>query len=292
MGFKVLNTRATFLAVSFSFVGAYFFTGCMTSSKQEQLQSSIDKMQDEISKIQTQLSTKDQQINNTTQTALASQNEAQNLRDQLQLTQGAVDEVKNRLKKIEENAGTTSQSNSADVVNLSNNTASFATLQKQIARLELMSNSRLSYARKGKMPAKIKTVTDLNKTLKIHFENANFNEIVTLTTNILTAHDATDQMLAVALEYRGEARFQLQEYKGAATDLAGVTELFPNVPRKARALLLAGDSYVYLKNNPIALLYYDECARNFASTAEGKAAAARLSNLTAQMTSPSKESQP
>lgn len=255
----------------------------MTSARQDQLQNVIDKLQDQVTKVQNQLNSKDQQINNTTQTAIASQNEAQNLRDQLQLTQGAVDELKNRLKKIEENAGSNANTNSTNAININSNSDTINTMQKQIARLELMAGSRLSYARQGKLPAKIKNADQLSKILKADFDNGNFKQVSAIATTVLLAHDATDQMLAVALEYRGEARFQQQDYKGAASDLAGVTELFPNAPRKARALLLTGDSYVYLKNNSIALLYYQDCAKNFATTAEGKAAASRLANLTAQI---------
>lgn len=287
MFFKKKNTKNIFLLTTLFFLTSYFFTGCMTSSRQDQLQVSIDKLQEQVSKIKNQLSSKDQQINNTTQTAIASQNEAQNLKDQLQLTQGAVDELKNRLKKIEENAGANSNASTANVVNISNNADSISTLQKQIARLELMTGARLTYSRKGKLPAKVKNIADLNKLLKSNFDDGNFKQVIDLTTNILSAHDATDQMLSSALEYRGEAKFQLTDYKGAAIDLANVVDIYPNIPRKARALLLLGDSYVYLKNNSIALLYYQDCAKNYAASAEGKAAVSRLSNLTVQINTPS-----
>ncbi len=256
------------------------FSGCMTSSRQDQIQTSIDKLQRQIAKLQDQLSTKDQQINNTTQTAIASQNELQGLHDQLQLTQGVVDEIKNRVKKIEENAG--SSSNSSNGININNNSDLVSSLQKQVAQLELATNSRLNYIRKGKMPQKIKTLNDVNKALKFAFDGGDFKAVVDSATSILLASDATDDMLAAALEYRGEARFQLKDYKGAAIDLSRVVNIFPNHPRKARALLLAGDCYVYLKNNAIALLYYQDCVKNFASQPEGKAASSRLSSLATQ----------
>lgn len=278
-----LNIKKTFIISTFLFASTSFFTGCMTSSRQDQLQWSIDKLQEQVAKIQNQLSSKDQQINNTTQTAIASQNEAQSLHDQLQLTQGAIDEIRNRLKKIEENSGSNTSAAASNVVNITNNTDVIATLQKQVARLELRLNANLNYPRKGKMPAKIKNNTDLDKSLKTSFDNGNFKQVIDLATSILTAHDATDHMLATALEYRGEAKFQMQDYKGAASDLATLTEVFQNPPRKARALLIAGDSYVYLKNDVIAQLYYQDCVKSFATTPEGKAAASRLSALTAKM---------
>ena len=161
-------------------------------------------------------------------------------------------------------------------------------MQKQIARLQLATSSRFSYTRKGKLNPKLKNLVEINKTLKSLLDSGNFKAAIDTATMVLLAHEATDEMLAAALEFRGEARFQLQDYRGAASDLAGVTEVFVNAPRKARALLLTGDSYVYLKNNAIALLYYQDCVKEFPNTPEGKASAGRLANLTAQMSSSTK----
>jgi hypothetical protein len=267
--------------VSFITLNAILFSGCMTSSRQDALQASIDKLQDHITKIESKLSMHD----NTAQSIIESQNETQNIKDQLQLTQGAVDEIKNRLKKIEENAGT---ANSSNVVTLNADSEAIATLQKQVARLQLATNSRFSYTRKAKLPANIKNAEELSKMLKSLFDAGKFKNMADIATSVLLAHDATDEMLGIALEFRGEARYQMQDYRGSASDLAGVLDAFSNPPRKARALLLAGDCYVYLKNNSIAQLYYQDCVKEFSSTPEGKAAASRLESLTAQMSSAAK----
>ncbi len=154
-------------------------------------------------------------------------------------------------------------------------------MQKQIARLELAQNNGLVVNRKGKVPFKIKNLATLEDALKMRLDKSDLKSVIGLSTVVLNAEAATDPMLAIALEYRGEAKFQQQDYRGAALDLALATSRFPTHSRQARALLFAGDSYVYLKNNAVAALYYQDCVKNFAATPEGKAASGRLVNLKA-----------
>lgn len=259
-----------------------FFSGCMTSSRQDQLQASIDQLNAQVQKMQGQVSSKEQQINNTTQTAIASQNEAQSVQDQLQLTQGAVDELRNRLKRIEENSASASAAPS--VLTISSNMAELlGPLQKKVARLELQANNYSLASRTGKLNSKIKNATALNKLLKSVFDKGDFAKVILLTTKVMNAANAPVDMVSLALEYRGEARFQTQDYKNAAIDFSTFVEVFPTSPRKARALLLAGDSYIYLKNNDVAKLYYQDCSSAFPGTDEGKASSSRLANLSAQM---------
>jgi TolA-binding protein len=66
---------------------------------------------------------------------------------------------------------------------------------------------------------------------------------------ILNAMEAKDPMIQIALEYRAESKFRLQDYKGAAIDFSNYIDFYPSAKKYPRALLLAGDSYVYLKNN-------------------------------------------
>jgi TolA-binding protein len=271
-----------YLSVGFILVST-LFSGCMTSERQEELQSSIDKLQGQVTRLQSQVSSKDDQIKNTTQTAIDSQTEAQNLKDQLQLTQGALDEVKMRLKKIEETSGSNALADStlikSEHSDISANSVNIFQIQKKIAILELLTKYYPNPVRKGKLPAKLKNEKDMNKSIKANMDKGNFKQVVLTTTTILGAADASDSMLALAYEYRGEAKFQMQDYHGAALDLSTELVSFSNTPRKARALLLAGDSYVYLKNNSIAALYYDECAKSFPTETEGKAASSRLASL-------------
>ena len=279
-------SKKLFLFFPFLFATPLFFSSCMTSERQDTLQTSIDNLQSHVNKLEGQLSSKDAQINNTTQTAIASQTEAQSLRDQLQLTQGAVDELKNKLKKIEENSGITTNLQS-QLGGMMTNTENIYILEKKIALLELKTNLNYSSVRKGKLPSKIKNINDEDKILKSTLDKGDFKAVAAIASTILSATDATNLMMATALEYRGEAKFQMKDFRGSAADLATELEYFPNPPRKARALLLTGDSYVYLKNNLIAQYYYQDCVKYFASESEGKAASARLSSLNATTSTPS-----
>ncbi|KAB8030634.1 hypothetical protein [Fluviispira multicolorata] len=267
-----------FLIVSTSLL----MSGCMTSSRQDQIQSSISQLQGQIFQIQEQLSSRDQQITNTTQTAISSQNEVQNLQTQIQLTQGNVDELKARLKRMEETSG--NGGSEQNVITLNNN-HEFIALQRQIARIEIMLNNRLNNNKKAKLPEKLKTIPSITKSLKTDFEQSKFKQVIDNSSAILIATDASEPMQQIALEYRAEARFKIQDFKNAALDFTSYIERFPDAPKNARALLLAGDSYVYLKNNLIAKTYYQECAKVYANMPEGKASAGRLANLTAQSNS-------
>lgn len=256
-------TKTVFIANS-----VFLITSCMTSSKQEQLEAQMNKLQEQV----------DQQITNHSKSDLSSKNDLDDLKNQIQLTQGSVDELGNRVKKIEQNSGTVPVASSnvtTGLVDVDETTM----IKRQIARLQLVTNSRLNPNRVGKLPHSIKNAADVDKVLKSEFANNNFKQVEQTATAILNAKGITDDMIATALEYRGESKFQQHDYKGAAVDLSGFIELFPKSKRYPRALLLVGDSYVYLKNNNIAVSYYQECAKHYPEQAEGKAAASRLESM-------------
>jgi len=257
---------------------SFLFQGCLTSSRQDQLQTSITQLQGQVFQMQEQLNKRDQQISNTTQTALSSKSDVESLQTQLQLTQGVVDELKTKIKRIEENAGSGTGSDS-NVISLNSSSDSLTHIQRQIARIELSANSRVGINRKGKLPAKMQTQAEINKSLKASFEQGNMKQTIDQSSLIINAAEATDSMIQTALEYRAEAKFKTQDYKGAAIDFSNYVDFFSSGTKYARALLLAGDSYVYLKNNAIAKSYYQECAKSFPNIPEGKAAAGRLANL-------------
>ncbi len=277
MGFKKTSAKRIFLG-TFLFIGILPLQGCITSERQDQLQKNIDKVQSQLNKIQNNV----QQLSNSEQNLNASQIDLQSLKDQLQLTQGDLLELKNRIKHIEETAGAGSTTVAPDVVNLNHtNNSDISSLQKRLSRVELLLNDNLfSNTRKGKLPVKIKNQTVLEDSLKTWLDSGDFKKVILISTQVLNAQDASQSMLGIALEYRGEAKFQMKDYRGAALDLGLYAEKFPKQSRSARALLLTGDSYVYLKNSAAAKFYYQECAKNYGSTAEGKAAADRLGKLT------------
>ncbi|APJ02686.1 tetratricopeptide repeat protein [Silvanigrella aquatica] len=265
------------------------FQGCMTSSRQDQLQTSLSQLQGQIVQLQEQINKRDQQITNTTQTALSSQNEVESLQTQLQLTQGTVDELKAKIKRIEENAG--GNASEQNVISLNNKSDSLTQIQRQIARIEIAATSKIGLNKKGKLPPKLTSLAEINKSLKNSFEQGNFKQTIELSSSVLHSADATDDMMQIAVAYRGESKFKLKDYKGAAIDLSNYIELYPNSSKYALSLLLAGDSYVYLKNNEIAKSYYQECAKSYPNLAEGKAAAGRLSKINTQSTSSQAQAQ-
>lgn len=257
---------------------SFLFQGCLTSTRQDQLQSSITQLQGQVFQMQEQLNKRDQQITNTTQTALSSKSDVESLQTQLQLTQGVVDELKAKIKRIEETAGGSSAAD-PNVITLNGASDNMTRIQRQLARLEIAANSRVGINRKGKLPTKLQSQADISRSLKTSFEQGNFKQTIESSSSVINAAEATDPMIQTAIEYRAEAKFKMQDYKGAAIDFSNYIDFFPSGTKYARALLLAGDSFVYLKNNSIAKSYYQECAKTFPSLPEGKAAAGRLVNL-------------
>jgi TolA-binding protein len=255
-------------------------SGCMTSQRQDQLQGSIDRLQAQIFDLQNQIASRDQQISNTTQSALSSQSNLDDLKSQLQLTQGDVDELKSKIKKMEQTAAPT-----AGVATLQNPPPASipSEILRKIARVDLMVDDILNHPRKGKLPGKIKNNNELAKALKNEYESGNFKEVINISSAVLNAQTATSAMISSALQYRGDSKFQLQDYRGAAIDLGLYVENYPNGQKYSRALLIAGDCYVYLKMNNVARTYYEEGARAFPTTPEGKAASGRLASLDAQL---------
>lgn len=244
----------------------FLVSSCMTSSKQEQLESRLDKLQDQV----------EQQYAKTDSSSKSTFDE---LKNQIQLTQGTVDELNNRMKKMEQSAGGPGASIKSSPVH---GEYDLATMQRQLARLQLATAPRVSTNRTGKLPHNVKNAGDLEKILKNEFANGNIKQAEQIANAVLGAKGANNDLLSTALEYRGEAKFQQHAYKEAAMDLSYFIEAYPKSKRYSRALLLTGDSYVYLKNHFIAMSYYQECAKDYAATQEGKACQTRLDSLLAQ----------
>jgi TolA-binding protein len=258
---------------------------CITSSKEDKIEFSLAQLRSQVSQLKELLNQRNQQITNTTQSLVNSQQDLQGLQAQLQLTEGALDELKIKVNRIEENSG--NQRSSEENLNTLNNKNfdKINLLERQIARIELLSNTKTALAKKGKLPQKIKTAESLKKTLKKLYEQNHFKQAIELSNSVLSATDTSPDLTKIALEYRAESKFKLQDFQGSAIDYSTYTENYPQSPKYPRALLLAGDSYVYLKNNNIAKSYYQECAITYSQLPEGKAASSRLKNLMTKMSS-------
>ena len=82
-----------------------------------------------------------------------------------------------------------------------------------------------------------------------------------------------------ALMFKAEAAFSSENYKASAADFGEFLRKYPNSDRRPRALLLAGDSHVYLKQLDTAKVQYKECVDKFAKKQECVAAKERLERL-------------
>lgn len=272
-------SKKIYFYLLFIFATSSFFTGCMTSQRQDQLQGSISQLQGQVSSLQQQLKNRDQQITNTTQAAISSQTEVQNLQTQIQLTQGSVDELKARIKRIEENSNDDRSEQDESTGPLKSD---IVELQKKASKLDILTSLIIQSSKKIKLPEKLKTVEAISKTLKTDFEQAKYKQLVDNAYIIINAEDASDNMIMTALEYRAETRFKMKDYKRTIVDFDNYLERYPKAQKRARAMLFVGDSYVYLKKNAMAKIYYNECSKLFPNSPEGKACANRLSNLISQ----------
>lgn len=259
---------------AFCFGMAWLLSGCMTTAQEKEMSD----LQTQVDILQKQSKQREQQLSSATQTSQNVQTDLDDLKSQNAQLQGGVDELKMRIKKIEETAGSTSQAAASTETPSSD---ALLIIERRIARLELLNADTLP--KTAKLPAKLKDVATVEKLLKADFDNSRFDDVIKISSIVINAVDAKPQAVAIALEYRGEAKFNQRNYRGAAIDLSSFVESFPTHKRYPRALILAGDSFFYLKKPQVALGYYSECKSSYTNTAEGKAAGGRMTSLTSQM---------
>lgn len=264
------NQKPVFFA--FCLGMTWLLTGCMTTAQEREMSD----LQMQVDTLQKQTKQREQQLSSATQTSQSVQTELDALKSQNATLQGGVDELKMRIQKIEETAGSTSEVSKNDASGESS-----PLIERRLVRLELLNAENVP--KTAKLPAKLKDLATLEKLLKTDFDNSRFDDVVKIASLVINSSDAKPQAVALALEYRGEAKFNQRNYRGAALDLSSFIESFPSHKRYPRALLLAGDSFFYLKKAQVALSYYTECKGNYASTAEGKAAAGRMVSLMSQL---------
>lgn len=253
-------------------------SGCMmTSQRRDQIQVSIHDINTRMKALEKKIESDRSQLDNTSQTVLASQNDLSSLQNQVQNSQGVIDELKNKISDLQEekrqnrlNQNLSSQSPQADQLIL-----------RKVSRMELLVPNAFFVIQKTrkKLPSSIATLEKLRNTYRTQYEAGHFTKIIDLSSMVFSGQNATTAMRALSLEFRGEAYFQKKDYKSSAIALGTFVDTFPKSERYQRALLLAGDSYVYLNNHETAASYYAECKNLFPSTPEGKAAHKRLASL-------------
>lgn len=253
----------------------FLFTSCVTTTQKEAMEGDIRHLENELNKLNERVGTQNKQMERATKVTISSQNDLQALQSQIQENAGDVDTLKLRLKKIEEISAQSSDRYNAKITA---NEQYITKLQRDVARLELLTPRETT--NQATPPKKnspnLKTAKDVEKFLKKQYEKGNFKELIQNATNIMESTNSNVDMIKIALEFRGEGKFQLGDYRGAAIDLSNYIEKYPNGEKQARAFLLAGDSYVYLRNEVAAMSYYNDCMKTYINTPEGNACESRL----------------
>lgn len=282
-------------------VSVFIITSCVTQSQGDAMKKDISELDYSLNRLREKVNAQLNQTERNTKTALSSQSELQSLQRQLGENAGDIDALKLRLKKIEE---TTSATIDQYLAQIQQNEKTLTKLERQVANLELAmgnltessngksaikktptsntsspSNSSSPAAAKQKLPLGAKTSAELLKIFTKDYEKGLFKELAEKTTTVIQHAQSTADMRALALEFRGEAKFNLKDYRGAALDLANYVEQNPQADRGARAFLLLGDSYVYLKKQDIARSYYRDCVQLFPNTSESQACLARAEKI-------------
>ena len=271
--------------------GAICLSACMSSRREEELQTNIRNLEVKISDVEKQLASRDRNVDalkNTTEDAnrkvQTTKGEMDDLRRQLSLTQGALDELRVKMTRLQETAGSSAGKNITDDGAASGKVADLddemTRMERRVARLELSAAPAAERAQKEKPKTalKFKTPGELNKSLAAAYVQKDYRKVVTAASDIISSPAADDQK-EIALDFRGRAYFQLQNYEKAAIDLTEFLEKYPKSDKRPMALLLAGDSFVYLKQLRAAKSYYAECVKIHPEREECKASKERLEKL-------------
>jgi TolA-binding protein len=279
MKLKFLSFYEKCLILTFS--SSFLLQGCMTSQRQDQLQSSLGQVQDQINQLQDRITKREQQITNTTQTAISSRNDVENLHSQILIMQGDIDTLNKKVVTIQKEAS--GQEKEKNIISQDNHANSLIEIQRKLARVELASNAKVAAFRTSKLPAKLQSLDKIKTSLKNTFAKNEFKQTIETCNAVLNSTDASEDMLQIAIEYRAEAKLKLNDYRGAALDILNYIDLFPKGEYYSKALFLAGNFFNNLKNFEVAKSYYQECEKYCTLPAYKTKATNNLSKMTAQM---------
>jgi TolA-binding protein len=289
--FRSMNLRRVssipfFSCIAYSFV-LFGTSGCLTSQREEQLQSNIRVLENRIVEMEKGAVQRDKSFDSVKTNAedvrrnnQAAKVENEDLRRQLALTQGAVDELRIKVSRLQEVSGQNDAS--SENLKLNDLAEQTATIDRRLAKIELEMQNKDSKEKEGS-PAKgtvgkFKNPAELSKVLAASFTKKDYKKVIQVASSVLDSN-SNSNLQEVALEYRAESQFHSKNYEQSAIDFSEFLTKFPKSDRRARALLLGGDSYVYLSQIPTAKGMYEECFKKFPSKEECKAAKERFNNL-------------
>jgi hypothetical protein len=256
-------------------------TACMSSAREENLRGEINKLRmdlhQELAKVQeSTLGTVRSTTEDASRKVQGAHGEVEDLRRQLALTQGAVDELQTRFARVSDIA--TRSANTQDVaIRLSEIEESLEKSQRRIELL-LMQDIKRESGLKSKTSLKYKTADELEKAFVSLFASKEYKKTLVLANQVLAA-DVSPGFVELALRFRAEAAFAQQDYFDSAYDFGDFVERFPKSSKFPRALLLAGDSFVYLHKFKVAKSFYQECVRVASDREECRASRERLAKL-------------
>jgi TolA-binding protein len=253
--------------------------GCVSSSREEALRTSIASLEVKVSALQRELADRDQTLKSKSAVVDSASAGLEDVKRQVSMTQGAVDELRVKLARLSE-AGDSGVGAGPSESNVSDDVDRLATLEERIAKLEQAASSKDAKGAKssGKAAPKYASAADLTKVLGGHFSKKEFKKVDTLATEVLNSN-LGPSFKETALLFRAESAFASESYKQAAGDFGDFLTKYPKSDRRARALLLAGDSFVYLKQLDQAKTHYKECVDKFPKRPECVAAKERLDRL-------------
>ena len=261
---------------------------CMSSSREEALNAQLRTLETKVAEMDKQMLAREQKVDSVKSTTEESQrrvqstkNEVEDLRRELNLTQGAIDELRVKMTRMQDSSGKRVEDDST--MKVSELEVQLSGFDRRLSKVELASNILVEKTDKdagvkGKVKAKYKSPDDLKKALNAAYVQKDFKKVVNISSSVLSGENPVEER-ELALQFRGEAYFALQDFERAAFDFTEFLDKFPKSEKRARALLLAGDSYVYLKQNKNAKSYYTECVKNFPDREECKASRERLDRL-------------
>lgn len=262
------------------------FVGCITTRKEEEMRASIQALERRMAEMNSSLPKNLENVKNEAENAQkrmqANRSELDELRKEIALSQGAIDELRVKFSRVQESSAQLSDG-TAPVGNTGNKglEETVAELSSRVARAEMLLQNikeRSEQKKDPKTKAKYKNANELGKALAAAFVAKDYKKVVSIATPVIDAN-ASKEQLELAYQFRGEAHFALQNYERAASDFTEFVDRFPKSDKKARALLMTGDSFVYLKQPYVAKGFYSECVKKYAEREECKASKERLARM-------------
>lgn len=271
-------------------IGALITTGCMTSKREEEIRALLASYENRILGMEKQLQLRDRTVDavkdssdESSRKFLSAKSDLDEVKRQMAMTQGAIDELRVKFARVQ--GGETSSGLDAQPLKDDTHGAKLSELEewkqrmeKRVTKAELIAKIAQDANPKPQTKLKVKSATELAKILSAAYAKKDYKKVVRLASSVI--HDSKNEsMKTLAMEFRAEAQFQLQNYEFAAVDLFEIIDKYPSFERKPRALLLAGDSCVYLKELQAAKALYTECVQQFPDREECKASKERLERL-------------